>query len=373
MGQLKFLIEKEFKQIMRNAIIPKMIVGYPIMVLLIFPWAINFEVKNIKIHVVDNAKSVYSQRLVNKIDASAYFVLTDVSNDFKQAMDDVKKAKSDIVLEIPSTFDRDMVKERRANVMISANAVNSTQGLLGTNYLTHIINDFSDELRAEIAPALALSNAPRIELVTDYRYNKKLDYATFMLPAFIVLMITLICGILPSLNIVIEKETGTIQQINATPVRKVNFILAKLIPYWIIGLIILSISFVLIWLVYGLIPSGSFLTLYAGAVVFIFGITGMGIIISNYSDTLQQSMFLVMFFILIIILLSGIFTPVSGMPVWAQSIAYANPLTYFIEIMRLVYLKGSTFADILKPILMLGAFAVVLNSWAVISYKKREQ
>lgn len=371
MAQLKYLIEKEFKQIWRNAIIPKMIVGYPIMVLLIFPWAINFEVKNIKIHVVDNAKTVYSQRLVNKIDASDYFILEGVSNDFKQAMEDITDAKADVVLEIPSTFDRDMVIERHAKVMISANAVNSTQGLLGTNYLTHIITDFSDELRTEIAPALTLSNAPRIELVTDYRYNKKLDYATFMLPAFIVLMITLICGILPSLNIVIEKETGTIQQINATPVKKANFILAKLIPYWIIGLVILSISFVLVWIVYGLVPSGSFVTLYAASVIFIFGITGMGIIISNYSDTLQQAMFLVMFFILIIILLSGLFTPVSGMPMWAQSIAYANPLTYFIEIMRLVYLKGSTFADIIKPILMLVAFAVVLNSWAIVSYKKR--
>lgn len=371
MSQLKYLIEKEFKQIFRNAIIPKMIVGYPIMVLIIFPWAISFEVKNIKIHVVDNAKSVYSQRLINKIDASAYFILTNVSTDYDKAINDVEKEKSDIILEIPASFDRDLVKEQTANVMISANAVNSTQGLLGNNYLTQIIHDFSREIRAEISPATSVAHAPRMEIVPDYRYNKKLDYKSFMLPAFMVLMITLICGILPSLNIVIEKETGTIQQINATPVSKFNFILAKLIPYWIIGIIILSISFIVTWLIYGLLPAGSFLTLYVTAVVFIVGITGLGIIISNYSDTLQQSMFLVMFFILIIILLSGMFTPVSAMPVWAQTVAYANPLTYFIEIMRLVYLKGSSLVDVAKPLMWLALFAVFFNTWAVLSYKKR--
>lgn len=371
MSQLKYLVEKEFKQISRNAIIPKMIVMYPILVMLIFPWAINFEVKNIKVHVVDNAKSIYSQRLINKIDASAYFVLTDVSTNYNQAINDIEREKADIILQIPSTFDKDIVKERSADVMISANAVNSTQGLLGNNYLTLIINDFSQELRSELLPAATISNASHIDVVTDYRYNKNLDYKTFMLPAFFALMVTLICGIMPSLSIVIEKETGTIQQINATPVSKFNFILAKLIPYWVIGIIILSISFFLAWLIYGLLPTGSFITLYIASIIFILGITGMGIIVSNYSDTLQQSMFLVMFFILIIILLSGMFTPVSAMPGWAQIIAYANPLTYFIEVLRLIYLKGSSLTDIFAPLLWLIGFSVLFNTWAVLSYKKR--
>lgn len=371
MGQLKYLVEKEFKQIIRNAIIPKMIVMYPIMVLIIFPWAINFEIKNIKIHVQDNAKTGYSQRLINKIEASTYFILTDISSDYERAISNIEKEKADIILEIPASFDKDIVKEKNASVRIAANAVNSTQGLLGNNYLTQIINDFSQELRSELYLMSQVSQIPHIEVVTDYRYNKKLDYKLFMLPAFIALMITLICGIMPSLNIVLEKETGTIQQINATPVSKFNFILAKLIPYWIIGGIILSISFVLVWIIYGLSPSGSFFTLYLASFIYVLGITGLGIIISNYSDTLQQSMFLIMFFILIIILLSGMFTPVSGMPYWAQLIAYANPLTYYIEIMRLVYLKGSSLVDIIIPILWLIAFSVIFNVWAVFSYRKR--
>lgn len=371
MGQLKFLVEKEFKQIIRNAIIPKMIVGYPIMVLLIFPWAINFEVNNIKIDIVDYNKSSYSQQLVDKIDASAYFILTNVSTDYNNSMEQMNRKEADIILEIPPTFDRDIVKEKSADVMVVVNAVNSTQGLLGNSYLTQIINDFSREIRAELFPASVMTKGANIEIVPDYRYNKKLDYKIFMIPAFIALMLTLICGIMPSLNIVLEKETGTIQQINATPVNRFSFILAKLIPYWVIGLIILTISFVLVWLVYGLIPVGSFATLYLSSIVFIIAITGLGIIVSNYSDTLQQAMFLVMFFILIIILLSGIFTPISAMPAWAQVITYCNPLTYYIKIMRLVYLQGSGVPDILQPLTILLLFAVVLNGWGIVSYKKR--
>ncbi|MDD3787932.1 MAG: ABC transporter permease [Petrimonas sp.] len=371
MSVIKYLIEKEFKQTLRNAIIPKMIVGYPVMVLLIFPWAINFEVKNIKIDIVDNSKSSYSQRLINKVDASTYFIINNVPASYPEAFNDIEKGKADIILEIPSSFDKDLVKEKKSDVRISANAVNSTQGLLGNTYLTQIVNNFSQEIRGELYPASQKARVPQIEIVPDYRYNKSLDYKIFMLPAFIVLIVTLICGILPSLNIVTEKETGTIQQINTTPVSKFSFILAKLIPYWTIGIIILTISFFMVWLVYGLLPSGGYGTLYIASIVFIIGVSGFGIIISNYSDTLQQSMFLILFFILIIILLSGLFTPISGMPAWAQAIAYGNPLTYFMEIMRLVYLKGSSLTDVLKPLGILGLFMLFLNSWAVVSYRKR--
>lgn len=370
MRTLKYLVEKEFKQIWRNPIIPKMILFYPILVLLIFPWAINFEVKNIKVNIVDQSKSSYSQRLTNKIDASAYFILNDVTDSYKSSLQDMDNAACDIILVIPPSFNEKLVKEQKANISIVANAVNTTQGLLGNNYLTEIISDFSSDLRFEIRPILKMQRAQYLEIVPRYRYNETLDYKVFMLPAFIVLMITLICGILPSLNVVLEKEIGTINQINTTPVSKFNFIVAKVIPYWIIGIIILTISILITWIIYGLYPTGSIVGLYVAAIIFIVGISALGIVISNYSDTLQQSMFLVMFFILIIILLSGMFTPVSSMPVWAQVIAYINPLTHFIEIMRLIYLKANTFTDLLQPMGILVAFAFVFNGWAVLSYKK---
>lgn len=375
MGTLKFLIEKEFKQTLRNSIIPKLIIGYPIMVMLVFPWAINFEVKNIKVSVVDHNNSTYSQRLIQKIDASKYFIINNITSNYNEAMLDIEKSDADIILEIQSSFDVDIVKNKTTDVMLSANSVDGTRGLLGNAYLSQILNDYSSELRSELAPRTGTNMQSQqkmsaINVIPQYKYNENLDYKEFMIPALMVMMVTLICGILPALNIVSEKENGTIQQINVTPISKYQFILAKLIPYWIIGFIILSIAFVVVGLLYGIWPAGGFFPLYLSSLVFIIAISGFGLIISNYSGTLQQAMFLAFFFILILILMSGLFTPIASMPKWAQIVAYSNPLSYFMEIMRLIYLKGSSYAGIASPLLSLLGFAVGFNTWAVLSYSK---
>ena len=190
-----------------------------------------------------------------------------------------------------------------------------------------------------------------------------------MIPALFVMLLTMLTGFLPALNIVGEKELGTTEQLNVTPMSKGIFILAKLIPYWIIGIVILSICIGLAALIYGLIPA-NIATIYIYAVVYIIVVSGLGIVISNYSDTMQQAMFVMFFFILIIILLSGLFTPVSSMPHWAQAITAINPLKYFMEVMRAVYLKGSGMGELLPQFFSLCGFAVAVNVWAVMSYKK---
>lgn len=378
MKTLKFLIEKEFKQMFRNPLIPKMIVMYPIMVLLVFPWAVSFEIKNIKIDVVDHSKSTYSRRLTDKIEASGYFILNDTPPDYRTAMWNMEQGETDMILEIPPSFDVDLVKNRASGVGMAVNSVNGTQGLLGSNYITQIVNDFSSELRSELMHTLppqsraSLMRMAQIDIVPQHKYNPSLDYKNFMIPGFMVLLLTLICGILPALNIVMEKENGTIQQINVTPVSRVHFILAKLIPFWVVGLIVMIISVSAAYLLYGLWPAGSLLALLFCAIVFILSISGLGLIISNYSETMQQASFLVMFFILILILLGGMFTPVSSMPAWAQLIAAINPFSYLTNTFRMLYLNGSTLADVSGNLLALGVISVVLNGWAVISYKKRE-
>ena len=359
----------------RNTLIPKMIVMYPVMVLLVFPWAISFEIKNIRVDVVDHCKSVYSQRLTDKVAASHYFILNDTPPDYRTALQNMERGETDLILEIPASFDRDMVKSSSSGVGVAVNSVNGTQGLLGSNYMMQIVNDFSVDLRSELMHTIPRQASarpiPQIQVVPQYRFNPEMDYKNFMIPGFMALLLTLICGILPALNIVSEKETGTIHQINVTPVSKIGFIIAKLIPYWVVGMIIMLISITVAWLMYGLWPPTGILTVLFAGIVFIFSISGMGIIISNYSETMQQASFLVMFFILIIILLSGMFTPVSGMPVWAQLIASANPFTYLTSSLRMLYLNGSTLRDVSGNLLILGIFALILNGWAVLSYRKR--
>lgn len=377
MKTIKFLIEKEFKQMFRNPLIPRMIIAYPIMVILVFPWAISFEIKNIKIDVVDHNKSTYSRRLTEKIEASRYFILNATPPDYQTAMQNMESGETDMIMEIPSSFDKELIKNRTSGVGMAVNSVNGTQGLLGSNYIMQIVNDFSSELRGELMHTLPLKTRasmikmPKIEILQQYKFNPALDYKNFMIPGFMVLLLTLICGILPALNIVMEKENGTINQINVTPVNRIVFILAKLIPFWIVGLVVMIISVSAAYLLYGLWPTGNIIAVLLSAIVFIISISGLGIIISNYSETMQQASFLVMFFILILILLGGMFTPISSMPAWAQTIAYINPFTYLTNTFRMLYLNGSSLADVSGNLMNLGIIAVVLNGWAVISYKKR--
>lgn len=367
---IKFLIEKEFKQIFRNPFLPKLIFIFPCMMMILMPWAANFEIENINLSIVDNDHSSYSERLVRKAGASDYFRLVDVSASYADAMKSIEEGKADIILEIPARFEDQLVREGVTHVMISANTVNGTKGGLGSSYLASIVTDFAADVRSEWIPTDISANVPTIRLIPQNRFNPHLNYKVFMVPALMAMLLTMLCGFLPALNIVGEKETGTIEQMNVTPVGKFAFILAKLIPYWIIGLCVLTICFGLARVMYGIIPVGNLGIIYFFACLYILIASGIGLIISNYSSTMQQAMFVMFFFMMIFILMSGLFTPISSMPDWAQRITAFNPLTYFIQVMRMVYLKGSTFGELTGQFFALLSFALVLNIWAVLSYRK---
>jgi ABC-2 type transport system permease protein len=319
--------------------------------------------------VVDNDCSTFSQKLIHKITSSGYFRLTDVSATFAEAMNSIDASEADIILEIENGFERNIINESIGRVMISTNSVNGTKGMLGSSYLSSIIGDYASELREEYSGQTP-SIVPTFSVMPQFRFNPYLDYKVFMIPALMVMLLTMLCGFLPALNIVGEKEAGTIEQINVTPVKKLMFVLAKLIPYWIIGFIVMSICMAFAALIYGLYPAGSLLTILLFSSVYIIVVSGFGLVISNYSNTMQQAMFVTFFFVMILILMSGLFTPVGSMPDWAQAITIFNPLKYFMQAMRLVYLKGSAYNEMIPLFLALCGFGVALNTWAVMSYRK---
>ncbi len=371
MMTLKYLLEKEFKQFARNKFLPRMVIGFPFMSLLIFPLVANFDVKNLNLAVVDHDHSPYSRRLTHKTTASGYFRITDASGTYEQALTAIELDRADIILEIPAGFERDLVRDQTATVMVAANTVNGTRGGLGSAYLSGIVNDFAGEIRGEWLASAPRLVTPTFEIVPQYRFNPNLDYRVFMIPAIMVMMLTMVCGFLPALNIVQEKERGTMEQMNVTPVRRFTFILAKLIPYWVIGFVTLTICFGVAWMFYGMTPAGSLGTIYLFASAFILAISGLGLVISNYARTIQQGMFMMFFFVVTMILMGGLYTPVASMPGWAQTISDFLPLKYFIIVMRAVYLKGSDTAALLKPLAALSCFAVAFYAWAIVSYRKR--
>ena len=368
---IKFLIEKEFKQLLRNSFLPKLIVIFPCMIMLLMPWAASLEIKNVQLNIVDNDHSTISTRLVDKIASSTYFRLVKVPSSYQEGLQNIESGEADIVMEIPAHFERDWVNGQAAHVLIAANAVNGTKGGLGSAYLASIVTDYAAELRAEHPQVAPMSGAvPSIRIDSMNLFNPNLNYKLYMVPALMVMLLTLICGFLPSLNVVGEKEAGTIEQINVSPVSKFTFILAKLLPYWLVGFIVLTLCFLLSWLLYDIVPVGSFGVIYFFAILFVLVMSGFGLVISNHSATMQQSMFVMWFFMLVLILMSGLFTPISSMPEWAQVITDFNPLNYFMRVMRMVYMKGSGIADLLPELGVLIFFAVILNCWAVLSYRK---
>ena len=342
---IKYLIQKEFLQIRRNAFLPRLIVAFPIIIMCVMPWVMQMEVKNIVVDVVDIDHTVESQRLVQQIAASNYFIFGGQKATYAEAVKDIEKGRADVILEI-----------RDGRYLIAANAVNGTKGSMGSAYLSQIVTSHQP---------IPILQASILNL-----YNKGQDYKLFMIPALFAIVMMLMTGFLPTLNIVGEKETGTIEQINVTPVSKWAFILAKLVPYWLIALFVITVCLLLAWLVYGITPVGPVWLIYVLAMLLALFFSSFGLIVSNYSDTMQQAMFVMWFFVVSIMLLSGLFTPTRSMPQWAYLTTYINPMHYFIDAIRTVFIRGGGLHETAHQVLALAGIGTLMGCWAVQSYKK---
>ncbi|MBC7849631.1 MAG: ABC transporter permease [Chitinophagaceae bacterium] len=371
MRTLKFLLQKEFRQIFRDPSILRLIFMMPVIQLLILPWAADYEIKNVRLTVVDQDRSEYSRQLVNKITASGYFQLTGYSGSYKQSLNEINADEADLVLQIPPSFEKDLVKENEVKLFMALNAINGVKANLGGAYLRTIISDYNSSVRAEWLQLPRFNPEPTIEIASSNWFNPLMNYKYFMVPGILVILLTMIGANLAAINIVREKEIGTIEQINVTPVKKYHFILGKLIPFWIIGMVVLTIGLLISGLAYGIHPVGSYLTIYAFAALYLLAVLGLGLLISSFATTQQQAMLISFFVMMIFILMGGLYTSIDSMPEWAQWITRFNPVAYFIEVMRMVVLKGSGFADIRNHLLIMAAFAVSLNGLAVWSYRKR--
>lgn len=371
MRMLRFLLRKELVQIYRDPAIIRILFIMPMIQLLILPLAADYEIKNINLGVVDRDHSEYSRKLVNKITSSGYFRLRDYSPTFNQGLHAIELDKTDLILEIPSHFERDLVKENQATLFVDVDAVNGVKAGLGGAYIQQIIQDYNQDVRMQWIQSPKFNPQPTIEVTSSDWYNPHMNYRVFMVPGILVMLVTMIGSSFAANNIVREKEMGTIEQINVSPIKKWQFILGKLIPFWMLALTVLTMGLIIARMVYGIVPLGHYLTIYVFATIYLLAILGLGLLLSTYAQTQQQSMLVSFFVTMIFNLLSGLYTPIESMPAWAQMITMFNPVSYFIEVMRMVMLKGSGLADIKSQIFALVGFAVFFNGWAILNYRKR--
>ena len=372
MKTILFIIQKEFRQIFRNRSMLPIIFVLPMVQLLILSNAASFEIKNIKFSYIDNDHSVASRELVSKFQASNYFNIIESFDSKKEADLQMQTGKVDVILEIPNHFERDLITENSTNLSVSINAIDGAAAGVENVYISQIVTGFNQKIQTQLYQYNEASYVQPVNIVTipSFWYNNTLNYKTFMVPGILVLLVTMLTLFLSSMNIVREKEIGTLEQINVTPIRKYQFIIGKLFPFWVLGLVILTVGLTIAKVVFNVPILGNIGLIYFFTSVYLLVILGIGLIISNYSDTQQQAMFVAWFFTVIFILMSGLFTPIESMPQWAQNLTLLNPIRYFVEIIRMVMLKGATFSDISRPFFIIVGYAFILNGIAVWSYKK---
>lgn len=370
MRTILIILEKEFRQIFRNKAMIPLIFFMPVIQLLILSNAATYEIKNIKFNVVDFDQSHFSRELISKFTASNYFVLNDVSFSVENSQESFKKNQSKLIIHIPKDFEKNFRTEGLSEIQLVINAEDGSAAGIINNYAANIIRQFNVDMGIE-----SQTKSEPIPLITiNYSnwYNPELNYKTYMVPGILVVLVTMIGAFLSGMNVVKEKEIGTIEQLNVTPIKKYQFIIGKLLPFWIIGMGELMFGLILGILIFNIPLLGNPLFIIMLASVYLFVVLGMGLLISTLTDTQQQAMFVAWFFLVLFILMGGVFTPVESMPQWAQTIAFFNPIAQFNRAMRMIMLKGSGFKDVLPTLYFFIAYASVMMSLAVWRYRKTD-
>ncbi len=367
MRTILYIIRKEFIQLFRNKAMVRIIFALPVLQMLVLAYTATFEIKMIRLHVVDLDRSKTSRELLGHFSGSPFYRIAEYSNSYVLAEEDVMKGKVHQILSIPQGFEKDLLTGGKARIRIATNAVDGSAAALMNAYTTSIIQDYNLNLLTESS---GLPVEEPIRTTWSFWFNPELNYINYMVPGILVLLVTLIGMFLSGMNLVREKEIGTIEQINVTPIKKYQFIIGKLLPFWLVALFDLAFGLFLARLVFNIPMLGSVWLIFLFAAVYLLVALGLGLLISTKTHTQQQAMFLSWFFVVIFILLSGLFTPVDSMPGWAKAINIINPIAYFVEVIRMIMLKGSGLSDILRNLVILSVYAILALSLAVWQYRK---
>jgi len=367
---LATLLVKEFKQIFRNRLMLPIIFVVPVVQMILLTYAASLEMKGISMAVVDQDHSQASRQLVSRFEASPFFDLNMASGSYEEAEDELTGDKVDVILHMQHGFEKRLYTEKEADIQLVINAINATEAGLINAYCSQIITGFNGQLRSEWFGLEGSGKLISLDIVPKYWYNPLLDFKIYMFSGILVIIVTLIGMLLTALNLVREKEMGTTEQINVTPIRKYQFIMAKLIPFLIIALFELAFGLIIGRLLFGLPMVGSLGLLFLFTCIYLLAVLGIGLFLSTISNTQQQLMYMAFFFMLTFILMSGVFTPAESMPAWAQKINLLNPVAYFMKVIRMILLKGSGFLDIKREFFSLSAYAVLILTLAITNYRK---
>lgn len=342
----------------------------PIVQMIVLIYAANLEMKELRLFTVDLDLSETSRKLRSEFTASPFFNDKGTGFSVVEGEEMLLNDKADLILVFNNGFGTKLRKESQADVQLLINAINTTKAGLVFAYSEAIVRAFNQDIRLEWMGLSEAKMSQNIDVTYSYWYNQELNYKIFMLPGILVILVTIIGMFLTAMNLVREKEMGTAEQINVTPVRKYQLIIGKLLPFWVIAMFELAFGLTIGRIFFHLPVLGNPLVLFSFAAVYLMAVLGIGLLLSTMADTQQQVMFLAFFFMLTFILMSGIFTPVESMPAWAQKVNIINPFAYFMRVVRMILLKGSGFNDIRHEFISMLVYAMGILGLAIWRYRK---
>lgn len=372
MRTIQFILQKEFLQIFRNKAMLPILFVMPIVQLLVLSFAATYELKEASFALVDYDQSSLSRELTAQLQATGYFSLQYKTFNREDALEKLQSGDVNMILTIPQDFDTDFLTGKPVSVQMLIDAVDGTKAGMIQSYSSSIIRDFNrNHLREIQLVSSRISHRPtQIELIPINWYNPDLDYITYMVPGILVVLVSMIGLFLSGMNIVREQEIGTIEQLNVTPIKKSHFITGKIIPFWIIGMVDLLIGLALARYGFNIPFLGSLLLILIVSGIYLVVIQALGLFISTVTSTQQQAMFIAWFIMVVFILMGGLFTPIESMPMWAQDLTFANPVAWFIKMMRMVLLKGAGWQEISHMVAILVGMGILFYSVAINRYKK---
>jgi ABC-2 type transport system permease protein len=377
MRTVLFLMRKEFLQILRDRAMLRLLIAVPLVQLLVLGNAATFEIRRARAYLVDEDHSSASRGLVQRLVASGRFQVTATSSSMVRADEALLTREVSLIIHVPAGFERELVRRGTAPVQLVFNAEDGAAAGVLRSHAASVIARYALELGQELQPSGLPALAPRttsgagFDVRTRGWYNPESDYSHYMVPGILVLLVTVVATAISSMNIVREKEIGTLEQLNVTPVTKAQFITSKLLPFYIIALVDLALGLAVGRLVFGIPVAGSPWLVFGSALVYLPAALGVGLWVSTIAETQQQAMFLSFAINMVYLLMSGLFTPVASMPEWAQWIAQLSPIKHFIVIMRAVLVKGAGLEAIAAPLLVLLGYGAAVLTLAVAQYRKR--
>jgi ABC-2 type transport system permease protein len=381
MRRILYLAQAEVLHIVRDRILLAQVLVVPVVQLLVLSNAATFEIRNTPIHVVDLDRSAASRGVVNRLAANGHFEIVDDTPSVDRADEGLLRGTVTMAVVIPHDFESSLVRTGVGQVQLSVNAEKGSAAGIVQTYASRVLAGYASELSSRRAgrvlsgPAAAggarSDPPPRIDVRVRPLYNVTQNYKHYMVPGILVALMTIIGTLLSAQNIAREKELGTLEQLNVTPITRGQFIIAKLLPFWVLGLVELSLGLLVGTLVFGIPMRGSIPLLYGVAGVYLAVALGIGLWISTLVETQQQAMFVTFFIVNIYLLMSGLFTPVDSMAPWVRTVSMVNPVRHFVTISRAILMKGAGPAEIAQPFFILLGTAVLVLAFAVGQHRKR--